>query len=673
MVLNNADTTGQEQTQLAHATTRISELEAELALLKRTLTPSGEELTSVHAARNDARYRSLVTNSPDLIYILDLDYHIQFASSTTDDFTLQQILGANALDFIAQDDVPPFKATLDAARDEGRLGSIEVRVPTPDDVLWYEARIRPIQEGGRTVELLLISGDITRRKRAEAALTASEARLRELITSVPGTLYQFTAGPQGWTMHFITESIMDLAGVQAEDILRDIGVLHARHHPDDVQRFVSSVNAVVERPALWVYEGRFVKPSGEVRWFQGRSNPVALPDGSMVFNGVLIDITDRKQAQEAQERLVQILESTSDFVGTATMDGVTQYINAAGQRMVGLKAGDDITSRRISDFSPPWALEIIGNRGIPTAIQDGVWEGESALLNGQGEEFPVSQVIICHKDARGVPVFLSTIARDITDRKQAEKEREQLLKREKAALREAQDAVRLKDLFLATMSHELRTPLNAIIGFQHLMMFSGQMDDDNVHMAERSIANSQRLLSLINNILDISRMASGGLKIVPVSFSPKALAKALHDDLRFQAAEKGLTLTVDIDETLPETIIHDEERIGQVVLNLVGNAIKFTEKGSIELSLGAQGERLIIRVHDTGIGIPLSRQHVIFDDFVQLDNTSTRKHQGAGLGLSIVKRLVLLMKGSVEVTSEVGKGSTFTVDLPLALDPALFQ
>jgi PAS domain S-box-containing protein len=311
-----------------------------------------------------------------------------------------------------------------------------------------------------------------------------------------------------------------------------------------------------------------------------------------------------------------------------------------------------------------------------------VFERVNAYLKGDAKEF-LMEIRLKHKsgeyrwittsgkvsqrDHTGKPTHMVGIHLDIHPRKQAEAEREELLKKEKAARLEALDAVRLKDLFLATMSHELRTPLNAMIGYQHLMLFSGELNEDNTHMAERSIANSHRLLNLINNILDISRMATGGLKIVPVAMSPRALAEQTGMDLRLLAKDKGLTLTATADPELPETIMHDEERLGQIVLNLVNNAIKFTEKGTVDLRVKRADDKLVIEVQDTGIGIPAAQKHVIFDDFVQVDGTSTRKQQGAGLGLSIVRRLALLMQGSVTVETELGKGSTFTVTLPLNL------
>ncbi|MBZ0306614.1 MAG: nitrate- and nitrite sensing domain-containing protein [Anaerolineae bacterium] len=235
------------------------------------------------------------------------------------------------------------------------------------------------------------------------------------------------------------------------------------------------------------------------------------------------------------------------------------------------------------------------------------------------------------------------------------------------ARRESEEATRMKDLFLATMSHELRTPLNAMIGFLHLMIFSGQMDDDNTHMAERSLANTQRLLTLINNILDLSRIATGGLEIVPTPTELRYVAAGLYSDLKLLAQEKGVRLDLEVDQALPERINHDEARISQILTNLVGNAIKFTEKGTVQMALRRRDDRLVIEVADTGVGIPASKQYLIFDDFFQVDSTSTRKHQGAGLGLAIVKRLVLLMNGNINLVSEVGKGSTFTIELPLNL------
>jgi signal transduction histidine kinase len=241
------------------------------------------------------------------------------------------------------------------------------------------------------------------------------------------------------------------------------------------------------------------------------------------------------------------------------------------------------------------------------------------------------------------------------------------IKTEQIARREAQEASRAKDLFLATMSHELRTPLNAIIGFLSLMMVSGGLDEDNFYMAERSTANSNRLLSLINNILDLSRISAGSLEITPVPMSVQHLGESLENDLALQFKEKNLEFRVRVDELLPESLIHDEERLYQIAANLVGNALKFTDRGYIALDFIRSGDKLTMTCTDTGIGIPKAKQQMIFDEFSQVDGSSTRSHGGAGLGLSIVKKLAVLMGGAVRVDSAEGQGSTFRVDLPLNL------
>jgi PAS domain S-box-containing protein len=441
-------------------------------------------------------------------------------------------------------------------------------------------------------------------------------------------------------------------------------------HPDDKETTLAEAAKIYAGATSLSFENRYRCKDGSYRWIQWNS---------MVYPGVpriyfiARDITTSKQAEAERERLTAILEHSQDFIGMADLEGKTIYINPAGLKMLGYQRFDEVIGLPISQFHPPEDAQHIQQAGIPTAFQQGYWRGDTHFRSLNGTLLPVDQMIFPTLDVQGKPFALATIATDISARKRSETEREQLILREQAARREAQEAVRLKDLFLATMSHELRTPLNAMIGYQHLMLFSGQLNEDNTHMAERSIANSQRLLILINNILDISRIASGGLRIVPVQFSPRQLAQNIHTDFLLQAKDKGLQLSVEIEDALPETIVHDEERLTQIATNLVGNAIKFTETGQVIMVLRQHKERLIIEVSDTGIGIPPSRQHVIFDDFVQLDNESTRKHQGAGLGLSIVKRLTLLMKGSVRVKSEVGQGSTFTVELPLMLSPELYQ
>jgi len=236
------------------------------------------------------------------------------------------------------------------------------------------------------------------------------------------------------------------------------------------------------------------------------------------------------------------------------------------------------------------------------------------------------------------------------------------------AQREATEANRLKSEFLATMSHELRTPLNAIIGFSDLMLegVSGKLTEKQDDYVNRILNNSERLLTMINELLDVSKIEAGRLEIVMSPFAPAELVEHVKSRLHGLAEKKDLTLRTHVSETLPPTVMADEQRVEQILTNLIGNAIRFTETGGIDVRIDCQDDDWwTIEVADTGIGIPSHALEYIFDEFRQVDGTTQRQHGGTGLGLAVVKRLTLLMNGKINVDSEVGKGSTFTVHLPL--------
>jgi signal transduction histidine kinase len=229
---------------------------------------------------------------------------------------------------------------------------------------------------------------------------------------------------------------------------------------------------------------------------------------------------------------------------------------------------------------------------------------------------------------------------------------------------------RLKSTFVAIVSHELRTPLNAILGYAEMFKEAvyGPMNDKQVNMAERIMKNTQRLLGLINDLLDQAQMEAGKLTIQMAPVRPAELLDNLHSVMDQSAHDKNLRLTSEIDDNLPEVLNGDGARLQQILLNLVNNGIKFTEQGTVHVRLfSPYRDRWGIEVSDTGAGIPESELPYIFDTFRQVEGTATRVHGGFGLGLSIVKQLVNLMNGDIKVKSGVGAGSTFTITLPLVI------
>ncbi|MCL4254193.1 MAG: HAMP domain-containing protein [Anaerolineae bacterium] len=243
-----------------------------------------------------------------------------------------------------------------------------------------------------------------------------------------------------------------------------------------------------------------------------------------------------------------------------------------------------------------------------------------------------------------------------------------------AAQRIANENSRLKSEFLSTMSHELRTPMNAIEGFTGIMlkrMAGVEYNEKAERYLQKVQSNSRRLLALINDFLDLSRIESGRLELANLPYSPKEMAQKWRENLVVLADQKGLQFDVKVDENLPDSIHGDEESISKIAINLIGNAIKFTETGAVTVNVEKQDGNMAIVVQETGIGIPPHAREFIFDEFRQVDQSSKRVHGGTGLGLAIVQKLTREMGGTVTLQSEVGMGSTFTVILPLQTKPNL--
>ncbi|MEL6310187.1 MAG: ATP-binding protein [Chloroflexota bacterium] len=241
-----------------------------------------------------------------------------------------------------------------------------------------------------------------------------------------------------------------------------------------------------------------------------------------------------------------------------------------------------------------------------------------------------------------------------------------------AAQRIAQENSRLKSEFLSMMSHELRTPMNAIEGFTSIMlkrMAGVEYNDKAERYLTKVQSNSKRLLALINDFLDLSRIESGRLELAHSPMSPDEMGQTWHDNLSSLADNKGLELSVEVDPDLPGTVYGDEESVTKIAINLIGNAIKFTESGTVSASLQQHGDHMALIVQDTGVGIPPHARDFIFEEFRQVDQSSKRVHGGTGLGLAIVQKLTREMGGTVTLQSEVGVGSTFTVLLPIHTHP----
>lgn len=539
-------------------------------------------------------------------------------------------------------------------------------------IMWFDRNIRPWTTcNGEIGGLLMYVEIITDRKMAQEALQAQHQFLRRVIDL--NTSFIFAKDETG-KFTLVNKALADAYDSTPDEM---VGKYDADFNPDkDQTQHFKRVDLEVIRtraPQFISEEPVSNVRTGEVRWYQTIKIPIISQDGlSVQLLGVATDITDRKQAQDELARqhrfLRQVIDLNTSFIFAKDENGKFTLVNQAladaygstPEKMVGKSDGDfNSDTEQVKNIRQD-DMDVLKSRKSRFIAEEPITH-----FSGETRWYQTTKIPIISED--GKTVQLLGVATDITERKRAEDQLQRVLVQEKLARQAAEEASHMKDLFLANMSHELRTPLNAIIGFLREMLYSNQLDNDNTHMAQRCLANSKRLHMLINSLLDLSRLAVGSLELVVAPVNPHELATMIHEDLLLQARDKGLTLKLEVSDTLPDQIFHDEERLIQIITNLIINAIKYTETGSVTFRLSNEGyEQLKIDVIDTGIGIPEEMQNYIFEDFARL--STNVQSQGVGLGLSIVKNLVRLMDGTISLQSSRRHHTIFTVNLPLNLN-----
>jgi len=380
---------------------------------------------------------------------------------------------------------------------------------------------------------------------------------------------------------------------------------------------------------------------------------------------------------QTSQQLCAIVEESDDAIISGTLGGTVKYWNPGATRIFGYTAPEMVGSpiaRIVPVELQAEEAEILAR----LARGEHIDHYETVRLAKDGRRMTVSLAVSPLRDAAGKVIGASKIARDISSRK----ETEAALRNANEALRnanevaqqlrtEAEDANRAKTDFLAAMSHEIRTPLNCIKGVVYLLRKSTELTPEQRRYADLVKNASAALLTIVDDILDFSKVEAGQMDLEPRPFSPWTL---VHDAAAIVAPAvnaKNLELACAIDAGVPKWVLGDDGRLRQILLNLLSNAVKFTNEGSVKVDarsqIAADGrEEIFFSVTDTGVGVPKEHQHRLFKQFSQADSSVSRRHGGTGLGLVICKRLVELMDGKIGIVSEAGQGSTvwFTAHLP---------
>jgi PAS domain S-box-containing protein len=535
--------------------------------------------------------------------------------------------------------------------------------------------------------LLLIVQDLTEEQRLQAARRASEERLRDLVQGLDAVVWEAEVDTLRFT--FVSQRAEVLLGHPVDRWLNDRDWWTARIHAEDRAAVTAALRAALDGGEDADVEYRAVAADGRRLWLRDRIRVVRDVQGRPVqLRGLTDDVTKRRQAEQAlresEERMRAIAEATPVPLAITTVrEGAFIYVNEHALHLLRLGRREDLERMRAADLWADPAVYARFQEALRTQrrVADFEWQGRRP----DGSTF-WSVLSTEPMTYDGAPAHVNGFV-DITERKALEVRLEELVAQRTAELsranaeleeaartaREAQGAAevasRAKSQFLANMSHELRTPLNAILGYTELILDDtyGEVPEKIREVLDRVEKSGRHLLGLINDVLDLSKIEAGQLSLAVAPYSMADVVHSVFLAVESLAAEKRLDLRVALPPDLPPAR-GDERRITQVLLNLVGNAIKFTDAGYVAVEVTAAEGWFTVAVRDTGPGIAPEAQQKIFEEFQQEDSSNTRKKGGTGLGLSIARRIIELHGGRLRVESAPQAGSTFSFTIPVAIE-----
>jgi two-component system sensor histidine kinase/response regulator len=564
---------------------------------------------------------------------------------------------------IHPEDLEAVVLALGAAVDAGAKYQCEYRTLLPTgEVRWLSGRADMVRDAaGQPARAIGTLSDITERKELEAKLRYATESLNIAQTAAGLATFDFNFE---LNTRICSENFHALLGIPPSTKLDDLNLLMSRVHPDDVARLrTAPIDTTPEEPS-YRCEYRVMTDGGGERWIGEKATVSRNKFGDVSrITGAIVDISDLKRTEAALDSI----ESRYQRAIRGTQDGLWEFdlvksVAWVGQRleeMLGYGEGE------LCGSSTRWSEQIHPDDRAAVAVayenhlrHRTVYDVEFRLRHKDGHYEWMRSRAQADRTADGTPLRMAGSMQLITDRKLAE----QATLDAKLA---AEAANRAKSNFLANVSHEIRTPMNGVIGMAQILA------ETNLNATQREYVDiirgsAQALLSLLNDVLDLSKIEAERLELEHVDFDLRDVIYETVSAMALQSAVKGIELIVNLDSDMPILVRGDPGRLRQIIVNLLGNAIKFTHEGYVTLdaagTVDAQGRATLrVEVTDTGIGIPADRHDRLFKSFSQIDSSTTRHYGGSGLGLSIVKRLAELMGGGVGVRSEPGRGSSFWV------------
>ncbi|PQA53381.1 PAS domain-containing protein [Siphonobacter curvatus] len=624
----------------------------------------GRDITESY--KNQADLSVLLSATSDILSIVNAEGIITYLSpawSRIYDFSVEESLGQNITAFLHPDDRAVAFETLAQANQIG-YGKLEHRMRHRDGhYLWMETQANRYELTG---EMVFTSHDITDRKKSEAELL----RTRQLLEQTAEI-----ARVGGWEYIVATGQVNRSAVAQA--IYEDAAALPTSAEAalnaftDEAVREKARMilRAAIEKGTPWNFEGQIRTARGNLKWIRSQGQADFENGICQRLIGSTQDITRDKVAQIELFRTHEFLENTGRIakVGGWELQWPSQqlYWSSVTKEIHDLPLDFEPSVNAGINFYASTQDQARINQAVQEAVENGTpWDIEAQIRTGSGIlKWVRTKGEVEWLDGKCVRIFGTF--QDIDDRKKAEQETEN-------ARQQAEAASKAKSEFLANMSHEIRTPLNGVIGFTELLMKT-RLDETQLQYQQMVFQSAQSLLDILSDILDFSKIEAGKLQLSAEKINLWELAEQALSIITAQGHQKGLEILLNLEPRVPTWVWVDGIRLRQILVNLLGNAVKFTSKGEIELKIDvvqSQSNQTTLQfsVRDTGIGISLENQHKIFEAFMQEDLSTTKKFGGTGLGLSISSRLVRLMGSEFRLESAPGHGSVFSFELTLPIE-----
>lgn len=623
--------------------------------IQRDITESKKMTGMLRESEN--KYRYLFDNNPAPMWIYDIEtlsfLEVNDTAIIQYGYSREEFMCMTLKNIRPEEDVNALLKDIEQTANPFNKAGTWRHIKKNGDIIFVEIASHQLEFEGRLARMVLIN-DVSERKKAEDALVESENSLKQaqIIANLGDWEFDFIQNKTKWS-----DNCFRIYDLQPNEIEPSYEYFRSRVHPDDLKQVDDGYTTILQTKLPVEQEIRITFPDKRIKWILNKIIPTFHENEIIHMKGVNVDITEKKNAEEQLRLLSTSIEQSPVSMVITDANGTIGYINNSFTKTTGYTKGEALGKNpRVlksgihdaSFYEDMWKILLSGQP----------WIGEIQNRKKNGELYWENAIISPILNTNGKITHFSAAKEDITEKKK-------LFSDLITAKEKAEESDRLKSAFLANMSHEVRTPLNSIIGFSELLAepdFDDEQKNEFIHLI---VTNGNNLLTIISDIMDISKLESGELKIYNKRINTSIYISNLKAQFAFQIEAKGLEFIVLNPSTHENiSIFADGDRLNQVFNNLLSNALKFTSNGSIEIGYQPKGEMVEFYVKDSGIGIPLEYYKNIFDRFRQVEDEKTRKYGGNGLGLAITKNLIELMGGKIWLESEPGKGSVFYFTMP---------